>query len=703
MLETRLTATCRSSILVRSETSSLPIPQRPPALSEKPAEALTSKKYRSFLRIALALSLSAVVSSLLPANREGVLRQQILREVPRLADGLSDGPWTLAETDDPVCRTAFAEAQKRRAAPLGSGPAVTYTCRSKGETLLLRAAVLDPKAGQKQRSAHLKEIDGWSLFPPLAAILGATLSGRLILGLSLAILSGGFLSTLGTLPAAQVPFAAVQRAIVDYLWTPLAGSFQLYILAFTAALIGMVRVTSLSGGNRGIADLLASRAAGARSTRLAAFLMGLAIFFDDYANTIVVGTSLRPIADRFRVSREKLAYIVDSTAAPIAGVALISTWIGYEVSLFEDLMHDLRTGLSGYQLFFSALPVRFYCLFTLSFVALSSWFQRDYGPMLRAERRAQATGQVLRPGSVPMTGGRNREVHPAEGIAPAWWTAALPVATVIAAVILGMAIDTLENPGVTAIRLRETVFSAAYWTACFSNADTARVLFYASLLGSGLAVLLAVTRRNLQTGALAIGPLEALGTWVRGITGVYYAIAILILAWAIKEVCTDAGTSTYLTAALSPLLSPGLLPVLIFGLASLVAFSIGTSWTTMAILIPTVVPLAHALGGLPLTVLAAAAVLDGAIFGDHCSPISDTTVMSSIASSCDHLDHVKTQLPYALTTMGVAALLGYLGTALLYPHWVGLGLGLGAILGILFTFGKNPDLPEQAPPAKSKK
>ena len=368
-------------------------------------------------------------------------------------------------------------------------------------------------------------------------------------------------------------------------------------------------------------------------------------------------------------------------------MALISTWIGYEVSLFEDLMVDLNTGISGYQLFFSALPVRFYCLFTLAFVGMSAWFQRDYGPMLDAERRAQMTGQVLGPGAVPLTGGKDAGIQPAEDVQPAWWTAALPVLTVIIGVIGGMAFDTWDEPAVA----QEQIFSTAFWTACFSNADTAKVLFHASILGSILAFVLAITRRRITDGRLAIRPLAALNTWARGITGIWYAIVILILAWAIKEVCTDIGTSVYLTAALSPFISPGLLPILIFLLASVVAFSIGTSWTTMAILIPTVVPFAYALGGLPLTVLASAAVLDGAIFGDHCSPISDTTVMSSIASSCDHLDHVKTQLPYALTTMAVAAGVGYLGTALLYPGWIGLILGLLLLVAILFGFGKNPD------------
>ncbi len=663
-------------------------------------------KNRPLIRIVIALLLAAAVSALLPGNREGVIRQQIIQKVPELAADLGDGPWVLSEAADPACRAGFSEARKRRAAPVGSGPPIVYTCREAAGKIHLRATA---GTGTQAREAILRTIDGWSLFPPLAAILVAVLSGRLIPGLSLAILAGGLLSVPGTLPVHQMAWEAFRHAAVDYVWTPLESSFQLYILGFTAALIGMVRVTSLTGGNLGIASLLASRAEGARSARISAFLMGLAIFFDDYANTIVVGTTLRPIADRFRVSREKLAYLVDSTAAPIAGVAIISTWIGYEVGLFEDLMRDLRTGISGYQLFFSILPVRFYCLFTLVFVAASAWFQRDYGPMLRAERRAQTTGQVLRPGAAPMTG-RLEEIGPAEGVVPAWWTAALPVIAVIAAVISGMAIDTLDHPAVSEIRLRESVFSVAYWTACFSRADNAKVLFLSAMLGSALAILIALTRRNRHTGALAIRPLEALSTYVRGIFGVYYAIAILILAWAIKEVCTDAGTSVYLTAALSPLLSPGLLPVLIFGLASLVAFSIGTSWTTMAILIPTVVPLAHAMGGIPLTALAAAAVLDGAIFGDHCSPISDTTVMSSIASSCDHIDHVKTQLPYALTTMSVAAFIGYLGTALLYPWWTGLGLGLAAVLGVLFIFGKNPDrdhegretTPPPAPPLKER-
>ncbi|HAA78668.1 TPA: sodium:proton antiporter [Candidatus Latescibacteria bacterium] len=527
------------------------------------------------------------------------------------------------------------------------------------------------------------DASSWSLFPPILAISVGILTRRLILGLSLAVISGGVLAS------DAVAGVAIHKIAITYLYEPVFNSFSGHILAFTACLIGMVRVTSLAGGNRGIALLLSQGAAGARSCRFASFLMGLAIFFDDYTNTIVVGSTMRPITDRFRVSREKLAYLVDSTAAPIAGLAIISTWIGYEVGLFEDLMKDLGTGYSGYQLFFAALPSRFYCILTLVFVVSSTLLGRDFGPMLRAERRAQQTGQVLAEGARPMTR-QYADVETIESINPRWWVAAIPVMAVIAAVIFGIGWDTRANAEVVSAA-SEGYLTSAYWTDAFKNADSAGVLFRASILGALLAFVLALTRCADGSPDRPISLPLAISTFFRGVWGVWYAFAILILAWAIKAVCDDVGTGDYLTHLLSPVISPFLLPLLIFLLASVVAFSIGTSWTTMAILIPTVVPLAHNLGDMALTILAAAAVLDGAIFGDHCSPISDTTVMSSIASSCDHLDHVKTQVPYALTTMGVAAVCGYLGTAAAYPSIVGLGIGVVVILTILLVIGKPTD------------
>ena len=533
--------------------------------------------------------------------------------------------------------------------------------------------------------------DGWSLFPPLVAILVGTLTGQLALGLTAAVFGAAALSLPPVASPWLVPYELTRRALVDFILTPAVDAFQIYILLFTTTLIGMVRVVSLAGGTQGIAQVLAGRAEGGRSTRLATFALGLAIFFDDYANTLVVGTTMRPIADRFRVAREKLAYLVDSTAAPVAGIAIVSTWIGYEVGYFDQIMGDLGTGVSGYELFFRAMPARFYCLLALVFVGATIVLRRDFGPMRRAEERARRTGEVLRAGARPMTGGRTETLPAAAGVTPHWRTAAVPVALVVAGVVVGMQVDAWGAAEVVAARSTQGLLSWRYWSTVFGQAEGTKVMFLASLAGTAAAFAFALAQRHTETGARAIRPFEALKVWSQGVTGFRRALVILVLAWAIRVACDAVHTSDYLIAALGTSLHPPLLPVLVFLLASVVAFAIGTSWATMAILLPTGLPLAHELGGLPLVVLTAAAVLDGAIFGDHCSPISDTTVLSSIASSCDHLDHVKTQIPYAMTTMAIAATVGYLGTAFLYPAWVGLLIGIVCVLVLLKLVGQDPD------------
>lgn len=529
---------------------------------------------------------------------------------------------------------------------------------------------------------------GWSLFPPLCAIAIAIGTGRLVLGLCSALVGAAIIALPADLGVVGSISSVARAATIGYVWTPLSDAFQLYILAFTTSLIGMVRIVSVAGGTRGIAERLARGAEGKRTARLSAWLLGLAIFFDDYANTLVVGTTMRPVFDRFGISREKLAYLVDSTAAPVAGIALISTWIGYEVGLFEDAMQTVGAGISGYELFFRALSGRFYCLLALVFVGASILLRRDFGPMLAAERRTGHSTEAV--SSQAQAGQQDLDLESPAGLTADWRVAAAPVCLVIFGVLAGMQLDAWTVDAVVAARAQGGWFSQTYWTTVFSNADGARVMFQAALAGSLLAWILAITRRGPEGNRL-ISPLRALRAWIGGITGFSHALVILVLAWAIKEACGAVGTSQYLLTALGDSMPAAALPVLVFLLAGLVAFSIGTSWTTMAILLPTTIPLAHALGGMPIAVLVAAAVLDGAIFGDHCSPISDTTVLSSVASGCDHLAHVKTQFPYALATMSVAALVGYAGTALFWPAWVGLLLGSVLICVGLRCFGSDPD------------
>lgn len=555
-----------------------------------------------------------------------------------------------------------------------------------------------------------QRIGSWvSLLPPIIAVLIALCFKRLILALASAVLLGA------ALQVSFLPHKVVALTASKYLWGTTVNAFNLYVIAFTISLVGMVHVMLRMGGLAGLLAKLSRVAKDARSTKLATILMGGAIFFDDYANTVVVGSTMRPLTDAMKISREKLAYLVDSTSAPVAGLAVVSTWIGYEVGLFKEMSDQLGMGVSGYAIFFDILSLRFYCILTLCFVVLCSLTNRDFGPMLKAERRA-ASGILLRPGSTPLTSVNLEHLTPPEHTPERWLNAVLPVLCVIMSVCIGMfwsgwsaegsiksipsLLDVL-SPKATWGQLGQAWGVAASdmgswtkWRDAFSNADGAFVLCVSAMMGSVLSIVLAVTQRLLSLK-------QALIAWARAFPGMWMAVVILVLAWAIRAVCDDLGTSLYLVGAIQDFITPLWLPLLTFGLAAIIAFATGTSWGTMGILLPTMIPLAHTMTqGSPeghlILMLCFGAVLDGAIFGDHCSPISDTTVMSSISSSCDHLDHVRTQIPYALTTMTAAAGLGYVGVARGLPIWMAYVLSILGFLGWLFLVGRRVHNPSKS-------
>lgn len=529
-------------------------------------------------------------------------------------------------------------------------------------------------------------ITPWSVLPPLLAIVLAFASGKLVLSLVLSIVLGAILA------AGANPFEFLPRVLVDYGWkATFADSFKLWIFAFTTALIGMVALVTRAGGVQGVVEKLARVAKGRRSAQVVTWLMGLAIFFDDYANTILVGSTMRPLTDRMRISREKLAYLVDSTSAPIAGIAVISTWIGYEVGLLGDVAKGLGLGMDGYGMFFNALPFRFYCMFTIVFGTILVFSGRDFGPMLRAERRALATGQMIREGGKPLTASSFRSADAKEGVPRLAWIAMVPVAVVLGATVVGLLWD---GGGLARIGADPAaVFSFSMWRDAFGGAENSTfVLAVAALLGSGVALALVLSRKLLtfRESAVAYG---------RGMQTMWLAIVILTLAWGIKAVCDDLGTSQFLVAGLRDIVHPAALPLAIFSLAALIGFATGTSWGTMGILIPVAAPLAFHIAGPEMMFLSVAAVLDGAIFGDHISPISDTTVMSSISSSCDHLDHVRTQMPYAVVCMGAAGIFGYGWNALGYGYVYSWIFAPAALAAVIFLVGRKADAPAVAAPA----
>jgi Na+/H+ antiporter NhaC len=575
----------------------------------------------------------------------------------------------------------------------GAPNVVQARVRHDGENISVEYELKRPDADPVP-TIGLKRVGGWeAVLPPLIAILIALFFRKLILALVSAVWLGA------TALSGWNPLFGLWNGATDYVWQSVADSFKIYIIAFTLSLVGMVQVITRMGGIAGVLERFRRFTETARSTRVTTALLGTAIFFDDYANTIVVGTSMRPITDRRKISREKLAYLVDSMSAPVAGVAIISTWVGYEVGLFDELSRQLALGRSGYDIFFGIIPLRFYCWFTIVFVLANAWFGRDYGPMLRAERRA-AEGEPLRSGSSPLTSGAFAGSEPADDIPYRWWNAAIPIGCVIVGTLLGMFWSGWSSGEQTIPALFGSGFFDAWavalgdltswdaWRDAFGNADSGKVLFWSSMLASTVTVGLAVGQRLLSLK-------EALLTFFKAVPAMWLAVVILVMAWSIQRVCSDLGTSIYLVGAVQDLLAPGMLPIVTFLLAAVVAFATGTSWGTMGILLPAMVPLAFYLtdgaegGNLIILMLTFGAVLDGAIFGDHISPISDTTVMSSISASVDHIDHVRTQAPYAITTMSVAGLVGYVGVAFGLPEIAALIVGAVSCVLIVRFAGKR--------------
>ena len=515
-----------------------------------------------------------------------------------------------------------------------------------------------------------------SILPPLVAIVMALLIKEVISSLFVGILTGTFLMALY---GGQSPASALGGGILRVVDTYVVGSLNdfdhVQIIVFTLVIGGMVRVVTANGGMQGMVNWLSRRARGPRSGQLMTFLMDLCIFFDDYSNTLVVGNTMRPIADKLKVSREKLAYIVDSTSAPVVAVAFVTTWIGAELSYIQDGIRAIGLETSAYSVFFHSLAYSFYPFLTLGFVLMIIFSGRDFGPMLTAERKARMASSMET--EIP-----NRVAKPAHII-----DALIPLAVLILGTIIG---------------LIATGYDAAVWQAesgFFSklSATIGASNSYQALLWASLLSLIAAIVMTLLRGSLTFA--KTMEEMVEGFKAMFNAVLILTMAWSIALVTKDMHTAEFVSQLLLKWsLSPVLVPALTFLLAALIGFSTGTSWGTMAILYPLILPSSWLLcqeqglsveATMPLFYNVVASVLAGAVMGDHCSPISDTTIMSSLASSCNHLQHVSTQMPYALTVGATALLIGVLPTALGLPSWVAFLVGFALLWLIVRLVGKK--------------
>ncbi len=646
---------------------------------------------------------------------------------------------------------ARLEVGSRPATDTG-GIALQFEIVSVGDRVSVTATVADRVveiAGGASRSMPGRS----ALLPPLIAIAIALVTRRTLLALFIGIYAGSTLMAVEQGATGMAWLVGLRDVAAVYLWNELFDTFRIEIIGFVVALVAMIGVMTRAGGVQGLVERMLRFARSVRSALFLTWGMGLLIFFDDYANCMLVGSTMRPLTDRLRISREKLAYIVDSTAAPIAGISLLSTWIAFEVSVFSAQLPEVGIAQSGYSIFLQALPYRYYCWFTLLFVALTIASGRDFGPMARAEQRARSQGLLVRPGGRAPISEALSSMEPAPQMPGDPLIAALPVGATLLVTVLRIFSD---GGGFAVLASAPaTLLSLEGLTPVLLAGGGAAPIFAGACAGLGLAVFLAgstTTRLAIVIGAIGsaalgdpvvefsggavsgyfahAGIFAALATataWsaplasrstsrphlraselfhaARGGAGALgFAVVLLFEAWMIGAVCADLATADYLVALLSGALPPVLLPLLLFLVGCAVSFATGSSWSTMAILLPNVVGLASALGpetalgAFGMVIVSIGAVLDGSIFGDHCSPISDTTVLSSVSSGSDHIDHVRTQTPYAIATAAIAIVCGYL-PAVFVSGWnlpVAAVCATAAIAVLLFSVGRRIDAAEPA-------
>lgn len=526
-----------------------------------------------------------------------------------------------------------------------------------------------------------------SIIPPLLAIVFAIVFKEVITSLFIGILSGVFLHLHYMFPEKGI-VSGLFLSVTDYVLPSLTDPDHMSVIVFSLLIGGTVAVISRNGGMVGMVKHISRYAKTPRSAQMASWALGIIIFFDDYANTLVVGNTMRPVTDKLKVSREKLAYIVDATAAPVASVAFVTTWIGAQLGYIQDGI-DTINGLdaSPYSVFIGSLKYAFYPFFTIVFMWVLIRMKRDYGPMLHAEIKSRKSLHV----SQKVT--HNEEIQaldPDEHAPKRAFNAVIPILILVFGTIAALWITGFS----------EAIWSdpdSGFWTkvsGIIGNADSYKSLLWSSTAALTVSILLSVSQRILKLQ-------DTMNTVLKGFGFMMNAIIILCLAWTLSLLTDHLETAQFITSVLEAIdANPVWFPAITFVLASLISFSTGSSWSTMAILYPMLLPAMWLLcvdQGLEYQVTldlffnVVSCVLAGSVLGDHCSPISDTTILSSLSTSCNHLSHVRTQMPYALTVGVISVLLGTIPAAFGVTTWLLYPLGFFAIYLIIRIFGKLTD------------
>ncbi|WP_353894136.1 Na+/H+ antiporter NhaC family protein [Proteinivorax hydrogeniformans] len=480
------------------------------------------------------------------------------------------------------------------------------------------------------------------LLPPVIAIVMAIITKQVIFSLGSGIIIGGLmLNGFNPLSTLEYLSTTLMESVADPKWnTP--------IIVFCLLLGGIIGMVSRSKATISFSHWAAKRVKTRRGAMLTTWILGMLMFIDDYFNSLSVGAVMRPITDKMNVSREKLAYILDSTAAPVCIIAPVSTWIAFVMSIMAEEFTRYGIDKNPFSAFISIIPFNFYAILALVMVVFIAIVGKDFGPMKRAEEMQSRATSV-----------KQEEISSNSTV----WDLVIPIGSLVFMTLLAM------------------IWTGGYFTAdislwvAFTESDPAFSLIYGGLIAVVITFAMYAIKRTLPFG-------EIFESFVDGMKTMMGVIVVLALAWTIGAVIGDLNVRTYIADIVADGSIPMfLIPVTMFLISALVAFSTGSSWGTFSIMVP--IAIATAVAG-PTSFIYAAlgAVLGGAVLGDHCSPISDSTILSSAGADCSHIDHVNTQLPYALVPGGFA-LIGSIMVGVGINHYIVLTLCIAAMLGFL--------------------
>jgi Na+/H+ antiporter NhaC len=663
---------------------------------------------------AIALSISAVLTAAdRPAREETLVEHERFRiEVPAIV--LTDVPVRriviraydaagnpdLSYNEQPLItgiRLAVPQSDDAKLGPFHNGVLELTTDQHAGRKVYISEPEIVVDGGdRKSASLAVPRTFRWLALAPAAIAFVLCLWPRnFVLAMFIAIWSG-----LAILDGGNLFHAFVQTidsfVTFDSDQPGTLGGSHLSILAVMLFFGSLFAVLTAGGGLSGLTDRVARHANTRERGQLAVLLFGIFTFVDDYAHTLIVGKTLRPLSDRLKISREKLAFLVDTTAAPIAALAILSTWIAAERGTLRSTFDDLGMAGSPTTTLLASLPYCFYPILMLAFAALIIFLGHDFGPMLRAEGRAASQGHLSRPDLSDPAVLPAIEPDPPGG-AKLFRNAAIPLVLLFGLAGVGLwwtgrseLLD--QSPGEPGL------------LDALEHSNPHRVMLFSAFIASLAAVALAVWSRSMSLQ-------QGLSAWVSGLQRMVPAALILVLSWSFQRVCDPdhLNTAGFLAEIGQPRVTVEWVPLVAFVTVALTSAILGSSWAALALALPTFLSVTHALlvdlneadPMHPLFLATIGAVIGGAVFGRHCSPISDTAIFSSASSSCNHLDHIFTQLPYALIVAAVVAVLGYVPVAYGYSPVVLLPLAT-FVLTLLIQFAGRPAVETAATPDEPK-